>query len=217
MGELKVKKATGKKYTYYHCTGYRGKCGERYTREARLEESLCAALKEIVVPPAVVKWLQDAVSSSDLTEHAAREREVKRLQQQQRGHDATLETLYSDRLGGIITVEQYQRRSQDIRGKADGLARRIEELRNSAPAPVQDAINLMDLTSRAADLFAVQPVHEKQAFLRLVLKSASWIGGELRTEFESPFENLRVSNRLSQTNQKEIEMKTSEDEIWLPR
>ena len=127
-----------------------------------------------------------------------------------------LDTLYSDRLGGIISLEQYQRRSQDTRSKADALARRIEELRKSAPAPVQDAVNLMDLTSRAADLFAVQPVHEKQAFLRLVLKSASWIGGELRTEFESPFENLRLSNQLSRTKQKEIGVEKSEDEIWLP-
>ncbi len=74
----------------------------------------------------------------------------------------------------------------------------------------------MDLTSRAADLFLIQPPHKKQGFLRLVLKSASWQGGQLQTELEEPFENLRRSNRLSQTNHKENGMKTAETELWLP-
>jgi hypothetical protein len=62
---------------------------------------------------------------------------------------------------------------------------------------VKDAINLMDLTGRTADLFVAQEVHEEQRFLRLVLRSAAWQTGELRTEFEEPFETLRCSNRLA--------------------
>ena len=73
----------------------------------------------------------------------------------------------------------------------------------AAPAAVQDAIDLMDLTSRAADLLAVQPLHEKRGFLRLILKSATWQQGQLRTEFEQPFDNMRRSNQLSQTKHKE--------------
>ena len=89
-------------------------------------------------------------------------------------------------------------------------------MRGNAPAPVDAAINVMELTSRAGELFLVQPVEEKQAFLHLVLKSASWANGELQTEFENPFEALRRSNRLNQTQQKEIEMKVTDKEIWLP-
>jgi hypothetical protein len=66
---------------------------------------------------------------------------------------------------------------------------------------VQEAIDLMDLTSRAAELFAMQPASEKQHFLKLLLKSATWQDGCLCTEFENPFENLRHSNRLSRTKQ----------------
>jgi hypothetical protein len=75
----------------------------------------------------------------------------------------------------------------------------FDEIRVAAPAAVQDAIDLMELTSRAADLFAVQPVHEKQGFLRLIMKSATWRKGQLQTEFEQPFENMRRSNQPSQT------------------
>ena len=106
--------------------------------------------------------------------------------------------MYEDCLEGRITPEMYDRKASDLRGQSAVLSRRVDEIRAAAPAPVQDAIDLMDLTSRAADLFAVQPVQEKQGFLRLILKSATWRQGQLQTEFEQPFENLRRSNQLSQ-------------------
>ena len=46
-----------------------------------VEDQFAAALKELVIPPAVLKWLQESVSESDLNEQAARDREVKRLEE----------------------------------------------------------------------------------------------------------------------------------------
>jgi hypothetical protein len=124
--------------------------------------------------------------------------------------------MYEDRLEGRITPEIYDRKASDLRGQSITLSRRIDEISAAAPAAVGDAINLMDLTSRAADLFAVQPVHEKQGFLRLILKSATWREGELQTEFQQPFENLRRSNQLSNTKHKENGTLNTEIDIWLP-
>ena len=94
-------------------------------------------------------------------------------------------------------MELYDRKAKDLQAQSGELLRKINELRADAPAPVRDAIDLMDLTSRTAELFVAQEVHEQQRFLRLVLKSASWQDGELRTEFEEPFESLRRSNQLA--------------------
>jgi hypothetical protein len=49
----------------------------------------------------------------------------------------------------------------------------------------------------------IQPTHQKQALLRLVLKSAAWRHGELQTQFEEPFENMRRSNQLSRRKDNE--------------
>jgi len=120
-------------------------------------------------------------------------------------------------LEGRITPEMYDRKASELRGQSLTLSRRIDEIRAAAPAVVQDALNLMDLTSRAADLFAVQPVQEKQGFLRLILKSATWRQGQLQTEFQQPFENLRRSNQLSSTKHKENGATNAEIDIWLLR
>jgi hypothetical protein len=93
----------------------------------------------------------------------------------------------------------------------------MNEIRANGPAPVIEAINVMDLASRAADLFSVQSVYEKQRFLRLVLKSAFWRDGHLSTEFEEPFESLTRSNQLSRTKQAENGMAAAQIQDWLPK
>ncbi len=50
----------------------------------------------------------------------------------------------------------------------------------------------------------------------MILKSATWREGELQTEFQQPFENLRRSNQLSSTKHKENGATNAEiDPIWL--
>jgi hypothetical protein len=199
VGELKKQK-----YVYYHCTGHRGKCEEPYAREEVVQDQFAAALKELVIPPAILKWLQESVSESDLNERAARERELKRLEEQHRRLGSKLDILYDDRLEGRISPEMYDLKALECRNQVTALERRIDEIRAGTPAPAQDAIDLMELTSRTADLFLAQPPDEKPAFLRLVLKSAAWRHGELQTQFEEPFENLRRSNQLSRRKDNEI-------------
>ena len=86
----------------------------------------------------------------------------------------------------------YDREALECQNHATAFGRRIDEIRAGAPVPAQGAIDLMGLTSRTADLSLIQPPHEKQAFLRLVLKSAAWRHGELQIQFEavSEFEAL---------------------------
>jgi hypothetical protein len=66
VGELKKGR-----YVYYHCTGYRGKCGEAYTREEVIEQQLTDGLRELVLPPTVVNWLNGSAGiGSDGTSSA---------------------------------------------------------------------------------------------------------------------------------------------------
>ncbi len=48
------------------------------------------------------------------------------------------------------------------------------------------------------------------------MKTAIWQGGQLHTDFEEPFENLKRSNQLSRTKHEENAIATDQNEIWLP-
>ena len=65
---------------YYYYTGYRGKCPEPYTREEVLEQQFATVLRDLVVPPAVLAWLQSELVESDQTEQAARSQATRRQQ-----------------------------------------------------------------------------------------------------------------------------------------
>jgi hypothetical protein len=66
--------------------------------------------------------------------------------------------------------------------------------------PVGEAVDLVALTSRAADLFSQQTGQDQRKLLTAVLKETSWKGGELRMSLREPFEDLRLSNRETTRN-----------------
>lgn len=59
VGEIKKGK-----YVYYHCTGFKGKCPEPYTREEVLEEMFTALLKGIAFSDETLAWVRHALRES---------------------------------------------------------------------------------------------------------------------------------------------------------
>jgi site-specific DNA recombinase len=211
VGELK--KQT---YVYYHCTGNRGKCAEPYTRQEVLTREFASILQELVIPQPIIEWLGDAVLESDRTERAAREQTIKRLQTQHDQIERRIETMYMDKLDGRVNQEFFDRNSANWRWEQDGLLRKIQDIRKAAPAPIDQAVDLLRLTSSASELFLEQPAAAQRRLLQVVVEKAAWQEGELRTTLFEPFEILRHSNQESYRKEKEKTGSGRELGIWLP-
>ncbi|MFQ5902032.1 MAG: recombinase family protein [Thermodesulfobacteriota bacterium] len=52
------------KYIYYHCTGFKGKCGEPYLREETLEEKFGDPLKYFRIDRERFQWIKEALKLS---------------------------------------------------------------------------------------------------------------------------------------------------------
>jgi len=85
------------------------------------------------------------------------------------------------------------------------------------PAPVDQAIDMLRLTSRASELFLQQSACEQRRLLQTVVEKASWKDGSLQTSLFEPFEILRYSNQESYRNEKEKAGSGRDMEIWLLR
>jgi site-specific DNA recombinase len=212
VGELKKGK-----YVYYHCTGNRGKCAEPYTREEVLTRDFAAVLQELVIPQSILEWLSDAVLTSDQTEQAARAQAIKKLQTQFDQINARIETMYLDKLKGCISQEFFDKQSAAWKREQDGLQLKIQNIRKVETAPIDQAINMVRLTSRASELFLRQPATEQRRFLQVVVEKAAWQHGALRTSLFEPFEILRHSNQESCRKEKEHGGSGRELGIWLLR
>jgi DNA invertase Pin-like site-specific DNA recombinase len=211
VGELK--KGT---YVYYHCTGNRGKCPEPYTRQEILSQQFAHLLQELVIPPEILKWLGDAVRTSDRTELAARAETIKKLHTRYDQIEGRVGTMYMDKLDGRITQEFFDKQAAALRREQDGLLCRVQGIQNAAPAPVDQAIDMLRLTSRASELFLQQPASEQRRLLQTVVEKAAWKGGALSTTLFEPFEILRHSNLESHRKEREKAGSGRELEIWLP-
>jgi site-specific DNA recombinase len=205
------------RYVYYHCTGNRGKCPEPYTRQEIFTGAFAGILQELVIPPPILEWLGDTVLESDRTEQAAREQSIKRLHAQHDHIGARIETMYMDKLDGRITQEFFDRNSVTWRDEQEALLRKIRDIQTAAPAPIDQAVDMLRLTSRASELFLQQPAAEQRRFLQVVVEKAAWQDGALRTTLFEPFEILRHSNQESYRKEKENCGSGRDLGIWLLR
>jgi len=49
------------RYVYYHCTGYRGRCGNSYIRQEELAVRLGAVVEHIQIPTELADWLAESL------------------------------------------------------------------------------------------------------------------------------------------------------------
>jgi site-specific DNA recombinase len=212
VGELKKGQ-----YLYYHCTGNRGKCPEPYTRQEALTGEFASILGELVIPQPILEWLGDSVLESDRTEQATRERTIKRMEAAYDRLKARIETMYLDKLDGRISGEFFDERCAEWRREQDGLLGKIQEIRKAAPAPIEQAIDALRLTSQACQLFQQQPATEQRRLLQVLIQRAAWKDGALHTKLFEPFEILRHSNQESNRKEKELGGTGRDFGIWLLR
>ena len=188
------------RYVYYHCTGYRGKCPEPYTREEILEQKIAVVLRDLVVPPTVLAWMQSELVVPDQTEQAAREQTARRQQMELERLQARMEMLYDDRLDGRIDAATYDKKAGEIREQQEQIRQKIRTADAKLLPSAREAVDLMMATVKAADRFAKQSGSEQRKLLQLVVKEASWKGGELRMLLREPFQELGLSNSGSDRN-----------------
>ena len=202
------------RYVYYHCTGYRGKCPEPYTREEVLQQQFGTALRNLTVPPPVLSWLRSELTASDETLKAARVEERRRLEAQACRLQTRLDVLYEDRLDGRIEASMYDAKSGEIRQQLHSLRNAILQLDQEKQASGMEALDMMTLLSRAAQLFESQTSAEQRRLLHLVVREAQWKGGELRMSFFAPFEKMRLSNSVSCSEQSRLGAQEANSDNW---
>jgi hypothetical protein len=186
VGEIKKSR-----YVYYHCTGYKRKCPEPYTREAVLDERFAGLLKGLALDADVVEWVAAALRGSHADEKHEREEAVARLQANYDQIQARLDAMYLDKLDGRIDAPFFDRKSADWRREQDGILRNIQVHQDADQSYIEDGIQLLELASDAHELFLEQEPREKRRLLAFMVSSASWKEGELSVNLRQPFNLIR--------------------------
>src|SRR4029077_18072221 len=172
------------KYTYYRCTGYRGKCDLPYFREEVIAERLGQVLQAIRIPDDVLAQLEESLLSDKTHEETLRKRQAERIEQRLTQLRRRLEQAYVDRLDGKITEEFWEAKSAEWQEEEQALLaslREVEQAENPeralAQTPQEKAKLLrMVLSNCAVDAVSVYPTYRKpfdMIFERV--KTGEWV------------------------------------------
>ncbi|MCK5115752.1 MAG: recombinase family protein [Candidatus Aegiribacteria sp.] len=185
------------KYVYYHCSGYKGKHGEPYTREEVFEERFAEVLQRLVPDDDVVEWIVETVTEES-DENISKQREIiSGLENLIVKQERKLELLYDDRLEGRIDAQTYDRKSSEIREELNGLRASLDTLiaQDASDLP-QTCAETFELAKYAFWMFLTSPDAEKHNLLKRVLSNCTWSQGEMKVEYSQSLGIIADTNAI---------------------
>jgi len=188
VGEIKKKK-----YVYYHCTGYKGKCPEPFVREEVLSEKFSAVLNRLVLDDEVIGLVAVALRQSHGEQKRFRDEAVARLRAEHAKLQNRLDKIYTDKLDGVIAGDFYERKSQEWRGEQDVLQEGLARHERASRTYFEEGVQLLELAKNAAKLFKMQISKEQRRLLDFALSNCTWANGDLTVEFRQPFDLLALA------------------------
>ena len=203
-------------YVYYHCTGYKGKCPEPYTREEVLERKFTALLKQISFSDEVLAWVTRALRESHGDEKKFHDEQIVKLQREHGRIQERIDAMYIDKLDGRVDADFFDRKAVEWRAEQARLRSEIDTHHAANQTYIQEGIKLLELAQRAATLFESQPATEKRKLLNSVLSNCVWKEGELVANYRQPFDILADAAAAELRMHPAMLRNPDKTEIWLP-
>jgi site-specific DNA recombinase len=188
VGEIKKQR-----YVYYHCTGYKGKCGEPYVREEVLENQFSELLRHLRFDDEVLHWIITALKESSADKQRDEDQAIARLEAEIARLRNRCAVAYADKLDGTISEAFFRRMNAQWLEEQDRCLRDLEVHLHGDHKYMDRGIEMLHLAQNAHRLFEVQDPMRKRALLNFVLSNCVWKNQKLTADFKQPFDFLAES------------------------
>jgi site-specific DNA recombinase len=176
------------RYTYYHCTGFRGKCDLPYMREEDLANRLGQILKDIHIPDTVLSALERQLLNDNGRSAAYAKAERDRLDQRLSQIRNRMERSYVDKLDGKITEEFWQARSNEWTQQEQQIVMAKRALDDIEPDRALNGVKILELANKAHFLYVRQSPEEQGKLLKFVLSNCKIDAASLYPTYRKPFD-----------------------------
>jgi site-specific DNA recombinase len=176
------------RYTYYRCTGFRGRCGLPYFREEELGDRLGQILKDIHIPDNILAQLQESLLNNKRREEGIRRQEVERLVQRLAQAHRRMDQAYQDKLDGKISEEFWMRRSTEWQAEENQIRASMQGLEMARPERLLDAARILELANKAYFLYVKQNHSERAKLLKMVLSNCGIDAVSIYPTYRKPFD-----------------------------
>lgn len=210
VGEMKKGK-----YTYYHCTGYKGKCPEPYVREEVISEQFSAVLGQLHFDNDILEWVKQALRESHAAVLQEQTESIERLISLERKLQARVDAMYIDKLDGRITSDFFDNKCAEWRAEQQACLVQIQNLRSTDKSYIEDGVRILELSQNARKLFDKQNSAEKRRLLDFVVSNSTWKDGKLSVTYRQPFDLIAETTLRSDGAVAENGLDNTKTEIWL--
>jgi len=177
------------KYTYYHCTGHRGKCPLPYFREEELGIRMGQILKDIHIPDSVLETLQEAFQQDRQRMDDCRKEEREKLQRKLTAVRNRMDQAYLDKLDGRITEDFWKRKSAEWQQEEQQVQLALNGLLEAASSDrLLTTRRILELANKAHSLYVRQKPVEQAKLLKIVLSNCALDRTSLYPTYRKPFE-----------------------------
>ncbi len=185
------------KQTNRHATFIFGRCTNYYNvhkknevpkiTERELIEQISEMLKGMTIPEKTLEYLKVELNKSHENKKQFHENAMVNLRTEQAKMQRRLELMYEDRLEGRITPEIYDTKVQELKQKQVEILKQMELHERADENYYIQLGRLLDLASRAHELFTRSKVDQKRRLLQSLLSNLTLSGKKLSISLQEPY------------------------------
>jgi hypothetical protein len=175
---------------YYLCTQYNGKHGGQWLWEEEITRQLGIVFQSMQIPKDIAEQITVTLNEVHQNKIEFHNKHFDRLTKEHKQTTKILDNLYLDKLKMRITESDYDKFYITLRDQLADLNTQLEKLQEAEDNYYITAKHILDLASRAYDLFKSSEVEEKRQLIKLILSNLRLSGKNLVFDAQKPFDLL---------------------------
>ncbi len=205
------------KYTYYRCSGYRGKCDLPRMREAELGQRLGEVLKNIHIPDDVLAQIEKKLTEDHSSGENSKKEQRQKLEQRLAGIRKRMDQAYIDKLDGKISEDFWQRKTAEWELEEQQVMMAMQGLEHASPDVILNAKKILELANKAYFLYVTQNPSEQGRLLKKVLLNCRVDGVSLYPTYRKPFDVIfeRAKNK-EWSGREDLNLRPPWSRTWVP-
>jgi site-specific DNA recombinase len=175
--------------------------GKKYIREDKAEEEIKEILEKLICPSEkIMAWVIDTLRSRQQENTTDREEVIATLQSKIARVERMEETLYDDKLSGLISPEKYLTKRQQLIQEKNELDDQLSRLDESSELRTEYGMTLLELSQKAAKIYANKPAEQKRLIMSEMFHSSSASGNVVSVKLTKLAQ--AIAEKSQETNDK---------------
>ncbi len=175
------------KYIYLSCSKYKGNCDSIRVREEVILEQIKDIFENIQIPKRILEDVREYLIKTNDSKRKFQKCEEKQIREEYNKIQRKLDRLLDMELNESITQDEYDKKAYQLKQRQYELNERQKQYIEADEEFSFTLINLMELASRAYELFEFSKVEQKRKLINFVLSNLKLKGKTLEFEPRKPF------------------------------